>query len=302
VGLPPDPLGVLRAARSAGPETPEGGDVRRRSDPLAEPTDRPTTGRSRAATTGHRSSLPWVSVVAGAGAVTLVVAVAGMVGAVTGGGEAVVVSGNATEGLAETESGVPSVTPRRDEPRPTVTRIPPPGTTADGTEDDRATDEADGGGAAAPVPGPAAAPSVPSAPPTVAPAPAAPSSPTTPAPDPSPTDEPTDDTDEESVTWVQERLLAHGATVDVTGVLDEATVAALRAFQESHGLTVTGSVTAETGAALAAAPGSGGEESGEDPGGTVPVEPTPSPTPDQPSVAPGSTSTTTPATGITPVE
>jgi hypothetical protein len=226
--------------------------------------------------------------------VTLVVAVAGMVGAATGGGEAVVVTGSTAEGLAETETGVPAVTPRQDAPRPTVTRIPAPGTTTDRPERDETTDEADGGAAAAPAPGPSA-PSAPSAPGTAAPAPS--TSPTTPVPDP--TQAPTGDAD---ATWVQERLVVHGATVDVTGVLDDSTVAALRAFQEAHGLAVTGSVTAEVAAALAAAPDGDGEESGEGPGG--PAEPTPTtpPTPDQPSVAPGSTGTTTPTADATPVE
>ena len=105
--------------------------MRRRSRPVVEPFEpSPTRERTPAAAGGHRSSLPWVSVASGAVAVTLVVAAAGMVGAATGGAETVV-SGTTAEGLSETESGVPVVTPRQDGPRPTVTRLPPPGTTTD---------------------------------------------------------------------------------------------------------------------------------------------------------------------------
>ena len=66
----------------------------------------------------RRTATPWVTVAAGAGAVTLVVAVAGMVGAATGGGEAVVVGGVSAEGGANGEDTVPAVTPRPDTPRP----------------------------------------------------------------------------------------------------------------------------------------------------------------------------------------
>uniref|UniRef100_UPI00259AA889 hypothetical protein n=1 Tax=uncultured Cellulosimicrobium sp. TaxID=307826 RepID=UPI00259AA889 len=56
----------------------------------------------------RRTATPWVTVAAGAGAVTLVVAVAGMVGAATGGGEAVVVGGVSAEGGANGEDTVPA--------------------------------------------------------------------------------------------------------------------------------------------------------------------------------------------------
>lgn len=233
-----------------------------------------STASDRVAPPASRASTPWVSVAAGAGAVTLVVAVAGMVGAATGGGEAVVVA-DVEGGGAVVEAGVPAVTPRPDEPRPEVTRIPPP----DERTDDAADDERP-----APAPRPSSgATTGPDAEPTAprgsgaAPSPTTPAAPTTEAPAPQPTDEaPAEEPDPVSVSWVQERLRAHGAGVEVTGTWDDATVAALRAFQQEHGLSGDGSVTAATAEALAAAPGSvgGAGESG-------PAEPTPTPSDDR---------------------
>jgi hypothetical protein len=223
----------------------------------------------------RRAATPWVTVAAGAGAVTLVVAVAGMVGAATGGGEAVVVGASADGGTA-VEDGVPAVTPRPDAPRPEVTRIPPPDHTHDPADGaDPATTPVprrSAGGTDAPPPSAAPAPTTePSAAPSgTAPEPA----PTTPAPTTQP--------DEASVSWVQERLRVHGADVAVTGTLDEATRAALRAFQEANGLPGDGAVTAATAEALAAAP-EGGDEESTDPGGTAPTEPAPPSSTDRPS-------------------
>ncbi|MFF2269211.1 peptidoglycan-binding protein [Cellulosimicrobium cellulans] len=256
--------------------------MRRRHGSTGSPEDdrvAPTRSVERRATT------PWVTVAAGAGAVTLVVAVAGMVGAATGGGEALVVGASADGGTA-VEDGVPAVTPRPDVPRPEVTRIPPP---------DHTHDPADGGDPAttpAPRPsaeGPDAPPSSADAAPTTEPS-AAPSG-TAPQPTPT-TPAPTTEPDAASVSWVQERLRVHGADVAVTGTLDEATRAALRAFQEANGLPGDGAVTAATAEALADAPESGDEES-TDPGGTAPTEPAPPSSTDRPSGAvPGPTPST----------
>jgi peptidoglycan hydrolase-like protein with peptidoglycan-binding domain len=250
--------------------------VRRRHGPTGSPED----GRVAPTTSVEgRAATPWVSVAAGAGAVTLVVAVAGMVGAATGGGEAVVVGASA-DGGTTVEDGVPAVTPRPDEPHPEVTRIPPPAPTdpADGT--DPATTPAprpSSGGTDTP---PSAAGPAPTTQPSAAPEPA----PTTPAPAAEP--------DTASVSWVQERLRAHGADVEVTGALDEATRDALRAFQEANGLPVDGAVSAATAEALAAAP-EGGDEESTDPGGTAPTAPAPPSSTDRPSGAvPGPTPST----------
>lgn len=238
--------------------------------------DEPVAEQARAGLP-HRAAMPWVTVAAGAGAVTLVLAAAGMVGAATGGGEAVVVEGVTADGSSGVESGLPDVTPRPDTPRPEVTRVPPPDDADSGTTPSR--------------PPASSAPVAPTGPPTTtapetAPDPTTTPSPTTPAPSPT-TPAPTTDPEQESVSWVQERLRAHGATIEVTGTLDDATVAALRAFQQAHGLTADGSVTAATAEALAVAPGSGDDGSA---GGTTPAEPTPTPSTDRPSTGtPGST-------------
>lgn len=244
----------------------------------------------------RRTATPWVTVAAGAGAVTLVVAVAGMVGAATGGGEAVVVGGVSAEGGANGEDTVPAVTPRPDTPRPEVTRIPPPDA-ADGTSDD-----------ARPAPSPRpsasgqgeqAAPGAPS--PTTEPAPAPTASEPTPAPtEPAPTPSPTTDPGTGSVSWVQERLRVHGADVAVTGTMDDATRTALRSFQKAHGLTPDGTVTAATAEALRAAPPDAEDPTG--PGPTPPAEPAPTPSTDRPSVAvPGpSSSADEPAPTLAP--
>ncbi|MFE6234566.1 peptidoglycan-binding protein [Cellulosimicrobium sp. NPDC057862] len=255
--------------------------MRRRHGSTGSPEDgrvAPTTPVER------RAATPWVTVAAGAGAVTLVVAVAGMVGAATGGGEALVVGASA-DGGTTVEDGVPAVTPRPDVPRPEVTRIPPP-----------AADPADGAGpATTQAPRPSAGgtdtPLASADPaPTTEPSAAAPSGT---APEPAPTTPaPTTEPDAASVSWVQERLRVHGADVAVTGTLDEATRAALRAFQEANGLPGDGAVTAATAEALAAAPEGGGEES-TDPGGTTPTEPAPPSPTDRPSGAvPGPTPST----------
>ncbi|UKJ63561.1 peptidoglycan-binding protein [Cellulosimicrobium cellulans] len=258
--------------------------MRRRHGPTGSPEDgrvAPTTPVER------RAATPWVTVAAGAGAVTLVVAVAGMVGAATGGGEAVVVGVSAGAGNA-VEDGVPVVTPRPDAPRPEVTRIPPP---------DHTHDPADGADpASTPAPRPSAG-GTDAPPPSAEPAPTTepPAAPSGTAPEPAPTTPaPTTEPDEASVTWVQERLRVHGADVAVTGTLDEATRAALRAFQEANGLPGdgAGAVTAATAEALAAAPEGGGEES-TDPGGTAPTEPAPPSSTDRPSgTVPGPTPST----------
>jgi len=248
--------------------------VRRRPDIANDPAteqDRPERAR--------RAAMPWVTVAAGAGAVTLVVAVAGMVGAATGGGTAVVVEGVTVDGSAGAENGLPDVTPRPGTPRPQVTRVPPP----EVAEQDTAT------GTTTPVrPPSASAPAAPSGPPAAA-APEPEPAPSTPSPAPSPTTPaPTTEPSQESVTWVQERLRAHGATLEVTGTMDDATVAALRAFQRAHDLVGDGAVTVATTQALAASP-----EPVEDgsPGGTTPPEPSPRPTTDRPTTtAPGATS------------
>lgn len=244
----------------------------------------PEDGRVAPATPGaRRAATPWVTVAAGAGAVTLVVAVAGMVGAATGGGEAVVVGASADGGTA-VEDGVPAVTPRPDAPRPEVTRIPPP-----------AADPADGAGpATTPAPRPSAGgtdtpPASADPAQTTEPSAAAPSGT---APEPAPTTTaPTTEPDEASVSWVQERLRVHGADVAVTGTPDEATRAALRAFQEANGLPGDGAVTRATAEALAAAP-EGDDEESTDPGGTAPTEP--APPSDRPS---GTVPGPTPSTG-----
>jgi peptidoglycan hydrolase-like protein with peptidoglycan-binding domain len=299
-GVPDRPVGGLRAALPPAPTAQEGGDVPRRPGPTDHLSDHaseqdPTVGAdrrrpARAARGGRaqRSSLPWGAVVAGAGAVTLVVAAAGMVGAATGGPPAVVVPGATSGGVTEREPGSPVVIPRADEPRPTVTRIPP--------RDDR--DEVRDPGArqttpstpsAEPEPGtrvaePAPQPSV-----DEAPRPSASPSPTT-----SPTREPApaEETATRDARWVQERLRAHGATVELTGELDEVTVAALRAFQTSVGLPAGGTVDAATLEALAAAPqdAAGDDGAAGQPGGDPTERPSPSPTgtpPANPFVPPG---------------
>lgn len=264
--------------------------MRRRHGQTGSPEDgrvAPTTSVER------RAATPWVTVAAGAGAVTLVVAVAGMVGAATGGGEAVVVGASADGGTA-VEDGVPAVTPRPDAPRPEVTRIPPP---------DHTHDRADGADpATTPAPRPSAGgtdapPSSADPAPTTEPSAAPSGTPPEPAPTtPAPTTEP----DEAAVSWVQERLRVHGADVAVTGTLDEATRAALRAFQEAHGLPGDGgAVTAATAEALAAAL-EGGDEESTDPGGTDPTEPAPPSSTDRPSgTVPGPTPSTGDQAGAT---
>ena len=257
--------------------------MRRRHDSSGTPDG----GRVTPPRDAHRAATPWVTVAAGAGAVTLVVAVAGMVGAATGGGEAVVVGASADAGNA-VEDGVPAVTPRPDAPRPEVTRIPPP---------DHAHDPADGADPAT-TPAPRPSPGGTGTPPTVAdPGPAPTTEPSaapgTAAPEPTPTT-PAPTADPASVTWVQERLRVHGADVAVTGTLDDATRAALRAFQQAHGLPGDGAVTAATAEALAAAPAGGGEAP-TDPGGTAPTEPAPPSPTDKPSA--GVPGATIPSTG-----
>ncbi|MDF9875303.1 peptidoglycan-binding domain-containing protein [Cellulosimicrobium cellulans] len=257
--------------------------MRRRHGPTGSAQDgrvAPTTSVER------RAATPWVTVAAGAGAVTLVVAVAGMVGAATGGGEAVFVGASADGGNA-VEDGVPVVTPRPDTPHPQVTRIPPPTDPDPGDGADPVTTPAprpSSGGTDAP---PSVADPVPTTEPSAAPSGTAPEpAPTSPAPTPEP--------DEASVSWVQERLRVHGADVAVTGTLDEATRAALRAFQEANGLPADGAVTAATAEALAAAPEGGGDEESTDPGGTAPTEPAPPSSTDRPS---GTVPGPTPSTG-----
>ncbi len=257
--------------------------MRRRHDSSGTPEGRSVAPPPAA----HRTATPWVTVAAGAGAVTLVVAVAGMVGAATGGGEAVVVGASADAGTA-VEDGVPAVTPRPDASRPEVTRIPPP---------DHAHDPAEGTDAgAAPAPRPSSggtgtppASAGPGAEPTTSPSP----TPGTTAPEPAPTT-PAPTADPASVSWVQERLRVHGADIEVTGTMDDATGAALRAFQQAHGLPGDGTVTAATAEALAAAPSDEDEEP-TDPGGAAPTEPAPpSPTDTPSATVPGAT---TPSTG-----
>lgn len=262
----------------------------RRPAPSDHPSDPqsaqdPTGGHDRLgpahAARGARSaqrSLPWGAVVAGAGAVTLVVAAAGMVGAATGGPPAVVVPGATSGGQHGGEPGSPVVIPRADEPRPTVTRIPP---REDG-DDPAAPQERRGGGTAPsapsdePSPGDVVAQPAPQQPADETPEPGAgpsPSPTTSPTREPAPTAEP----GTVDARWVQQRLRAHGATVELTGQLDEATVAALKAFQTSAGLAAGGTVDAATREALAAEPapetGAGGGGGGR-PGG----DPTPAPT------------------------
>lgn|GEM_PF-1636708 len=219
-----------------------------------------------------RAALPWGAVVAGAGAVTLVVAAAGMVGAATGGSPSVVVPGSAAEGWDDVPT--PDVVPGPDEPRPVVTRIPPP-----------EPQEEPGGPAAAPTPPADGADDPATASPTTDPDPEPSGTATsTPTAEPSGTPTTSDSTEDPDAsadaTWVQERLRVHGATVEVTGTMDDATVAAVRAFQAAQGLTVDGRVGEATRTALAADP----EEPDEE--GTGPTDP-PTPTaPPTESVAP----------------
>jgi Putative peptidoglycan binding domain len=57
------------------------------------------------------------------------------------------------------------------------------------------------------------------------------------------------------VVWAQEHLLGAGALLPVTGVFGKQTYAAVRAFQQSHGLTADGAIGTETwGALLAVTP------------------------------------------------
>ncbi|WP_435738264.1 peptidoglycan-binding domain-containing protein [Cellulosimicrobium sp. PMB13] len=228
----------------------------------------------RAAPRGTRAALPWGAVVAGAGAVTIVVAAAGMVGAATGGSPPVVVPASASE---DWDAGSdPAVVPRPDEPRPVVTRIPPP----------EPVDEEPAPRPSSTTDRPAETPAVPPvAEPAPAPTGSAPTTPT-PAATPTPSPDPTAEPDAPTATWVQERLRVHGLDVEVTGTLDDATVAALRVFQEARGLTADGRVGTQTRAALAAAPQeSGGGEETSPPPTTEPTEPT---TPTEPT-SPGST-------------
>jgi hypothetical protein len=52
------------------------------------------------------------------------------------------------------------------------------------------------------------------------------------------------------VVWAQEHLVGAGETVAVTGVFGKQTIAAVRAFQESHGLPVDGAIGTDTWQAL----------------------------------------------------
>jgi hypothetical protein len=52
------------------------------------------------------------------------------------------------------------------------------------------------------------------------------------------------------VVWAQEHLLGAGAVIPVTGVFGKQTAAAVRLFQEAHGLTVNGQIGTETWNAL----------------------------------------------------
>jgi hypothetical protein len=54
------------------------------------------------------------------------------------------------------------------------------------------------------------------------------------------------------VVWAQERLLAAGAELPVTGIFGTQTQAAVRAFQEAHGQTASGVIGTETWEALMA--------------------------------------------------
>ncbi|MCB7135110.1 peptidoglycan-binding domain-containing protein [Cellulosimicrobium marinum] len=222
------------------------------------------------------SALPWGAVVAGAGAVTLVVTAAGMVGAATGGPLPAVVTGDhAAEWQA---GGDPTVLPRPDEPRPVVTRIPPPA--AVDLPVDRQDDVEDSSADDAPAPGASEPPVVaePEQPPSSTPTDEA--SPT-PRPTPTPTpDEPTTAPGVLQVTWLQERLRAHGADVAVTGSMDDATRAALSAFREAHGLVAPegDALDDATRAALAGDPtdAEGGDET------TAAPDPVPPPSTSEP--------------------
>jgi hypothetical protein len=54
------------------------------------------------------------------------------------------------------------------------------------------------------------------------------------------------------VVWAQERLVASGAELPVTGIFGAQTRAAVRDFQEAHGQTASGVIGTETWEALMA--------------------------------------------------
>src|SRR5690606_1801461 len=85
-GRPPERPAARATPPRGGSDRPEGGDVRRRHDRTS------TTATDRVALPASPASTPWVSVAAGAGAVTLVVALAGTGAAAPAGGQGAVVA------------------------------------------------------------------------------------------------------------------------------------------------------------------------------------------------------------------
>ncbi|MBD5785144.1 peptidoglycan-binding protein [Cellulosimicrobium terreum] len=226
-----------------------------------------------------------MSVVAGAGVVVLAVSAAGMVGAATGGGRAVDVPHTTAEGWIDPDSGIAHVEPRQ--PTVEVTRVPPPGVDELPVPDPVTTAPDDGSTdvpSADPAPSPSDDPQTDEAP-AADPSPAESEQPTEPATDETDdpasggtdTEEPdaSEESDAPSAAWVQARLRLHGADLDDTGEVDDATVAALREFQRSHDLPVDGTLTAATIEALSGDPA----EPVDPPTGEA-VRPTAPPTPE----------------------